>query len=64
MFLFKTKIINTDLKELKYKNFFSYIVNELNTNFSKLYVLNDFQLLTLSNHLIIKDEIDSEENII
>ncbi len=64
VFLFKTKIINTDLKELKYKNFFSYIVNKLNTNFSKLYVLNDFQLLTLSNHLIIKDEIDSEENII
>jgi hypothetical protein len=64
VFLFKTKIVYTEMKELKYKNFFSYIINDLKTNFSKLYVLNDFQLLTLSNHVIIKDEIDTEENII
>jgi len=64
VFLFKTKIVNSDLKEIKYKSNYSYIVNELKTNFSKLYVLNDFQLLALSNHIIIKDEIDTEENII
>ena len=64
IFLFKTKIVNSDLKEIKYKNNYSYIVNKPKTNFSKLYVLNDFQLLVLSNHLIIKDQIDTEENII
>lgn len=64
VFLFKTKIIYSDLKDIRYKKTYSYIVNDLKTNFSKLYVLNDFQLLALSNHHIIKDEIDTEENII
>lgn len=64
VFLFKTKIVVSDLTEFKYKNAYSYIVNDLKTNFSKLYVLNDFQLLALSYHHIIKDEIDTEENII
>lgn len=63
-FLHNCVVINTDLEIINYKKNFSYIVNNLNTNFSKIYLLNDFQKLALSNHVIMKDEIDTEENII
>ena len=64
VFLHKTKMLIEDIEKIKYTSNQSFIVNDLKTNFSKIYVLNEFQLLPLSYHAIIKDEIDTEENII
>ena len=64
VFLHNNKVIYIDLDYISYKRNQSFIVNNLKTNFSKIYILNDFQELILSNHVIMKDEIDNEENII
>ena len=55
---------NDDIEKTKFTSNQSFIVNSLKNNFSKIYILNDFQLLPLSNHIIMKDEIETEENII
>ena len=64
VFLHKNKILNDDIEKIKFTSNQSFIVNSLKNNFSKIYILNDFQLLPLSNHMIMKDEIETEENII
>ena len=64
VFLHNNKVVNKDFENIYYKKNQSIIVNDLKTNFSKIYILNDFQELILSNHFIMKDEIETEENII
>ena len=50
IFLFKTKIVNSDLKEIKYKNNYSYIVNKPKTNSDAFKMLSE---LSNKSHQVI-----------
>ena len=66
IFLHKFKVsMESDKKFVpNFKSKQSIIVNSETNKYSKIYVLNDFQLLPLSNHTILKDNIEEQENII